>query len=405
MLKRIEGLLESFIIDFDSRKLERAEELVYALLLKKEYLLLENKTATATAPLEYLTKRYHNIRSLVYKRLLRTRMLPGSLLSEKIFQPPARLIVLLTHRCQLRCRYCRVRKYTDSMQEQVLLKAIDLLFTSNRRDIQLQFFGGEPLLRFDLIKKAVEHALSIPDQFKRNISFLLTTNGICLTKETIDYLCRHRFCVECSIDGEIQKQLKNRKHVSGKNYYDTVTKNFSYLFDSALHHYSISVFTPANIGTLFENFKYLVKLGFKKLQVNYALGVFWPDNAVQTLCKETAKISGYLRKHKAIKFLNFTAERREPVVLNAELTVDCNGDIFRETGICLEEDFKSMKKRFFVANVKKARDINLLTASPVTNFYFLAQAYGNERADMRKIILNNLELGVKYNSFIKGLTR
>ncbi|MFA5118079.1 MAG: radical SAM protein [Candidatus Omnitrophota bacterium] len=404
MFEKIESLLRSFITDFDVRKLERAEAIIFSLLLKKERLLLENRPCAAIHELERPLERYHNIRNLVYKRLLRTRLIPGKRLSEKIFLPPARLIVLLTHRCQLRCRYCRVRKFTDSMQEKVLRKAIELLFTSNRRDIQLQFFGGEPLLRFDLLKTAVEHALKMQGHFKKNVSFLLTTNGICLTKKTIDYLSRHPFQVECSIDGEIRRQLKNRRHAGGNDYYDTVVKNFSYLFDSALPHYSISVFMPGNAGTLFESFKYLVKLGFKRLQVNYALGVFWTDAAVRALFKETAKIHSYLRTHKDISFLNFTAERKEPVVLNAELTVDCNGDIFRETGICLEEDFKSMKKKFFVADVKKTRDINLLTVSPVTNFYYLAQAYGSGMPGMRKIILNNFELGVKYGKFINELT-
>ena len=69
--------------------------------------------------------------------------------------PPARLVLLITHNCQLRCKYCRVRKFPASMSETTLFKAIDLLFTFNRRDLELQFFGGEPLLEFDLIKKGV----------------------------------------------------------------------------------------------------------------------------------------------------------------------------------------------------------------------------------------------------------
>ncbi|MFA6217193.1 MAG: radical SAM protein [Candidatus Omnitrophota bacterium] len=403
MVNRIEGLLQSFIFDFDIRKLERAESILYSLLVKKECLLLENKANKTVKQLEILVNRYHDLRGLVYKRLLRTRMLAASLLEERIFQPPERLIVLLTHRCQLRCRYCRVKKYTDSMDERVLRQSIDLLFTSNRRHIQLQFFGGEPLLRFDLIKKAVAYARSLKPAVKKTVSFLLTTNGICLTKETIDYFSKHNFCVECSIDGEIQRQLKNRGHRNENNYYDIVTKNFSALFDSTLPHYSISVFMPQDAGKLFESFKYLVKLGFKKLQANYALGVFWPDNAVATLFKETAKIARYLRKHKEIKFLNFSDERKEPVVLNAELTVDCNGEIFRETGICLEEDFKSMKKKFFVTDVKKAGNINLLSVSPLTNFYLLSRAYGAGGQGMRKIILNNINLGSQYSIFIKKL--
>ena len=401
MERQIEAIIDSFWIDLDQRKLEVLDNLLFCLLLRKEMLLLSGGKALEARRLEKVLLRYRDYRNLILRKSLQKARLDERNLIQRIYPAPTRLILLITHSCQLKCRYCRVRKFSDSMDEDVLLKGVELLFTSNRKDLQLQFFGGEPLLRFDLVKKAVEHAKELNKKFKKDLTFILTTNGIALTREKVDYFKKNRFLIECSIDGEVENQLKMRRSVSGVDYYSLMTDNLRYLFASKVPHYSISVVMPQNVSMMSRAFKHLANLGFKRLQMNYSLGVLWPREAIERLFDETETISRYLKKNKALEFVNLSSIRREPVVLNSELTVDCDGGIYLESGICLEEDFAAMKKKFQVGDINKSRDINLLASTPFQNFNRLSSVYGKISPKFRKIILNNILLGQEYDKLIR----
>ncbi len=403
MKKEIEYVLNSFLYDFDQRKLELLDQALFSLLFKKEMFLLKAKPDAQTKAIENILGSYQDYRRMILRRVLKAGGLDRGLAIRRIYTAPTRLILLVTHSCQLKCRYCKVRKFSSSMSENVMRKAVDLLFTSNRPDLQLQFFGGEPLLRFDLVKKAVEYAESINKAQKKDLTFILTTNGIALTPEKIGFFKKHKFIIECSIDGEIENQLKNRRSRQGIDYYRELTRNLKALFSSGIPHYSISVVMPSGASTLSASFRHLVRMGFKRLQMNYALGVFWPKNAIATLFRETEKAGRMVEKDKNIEFINMSSIRREPVVLNAELTADCEGGIYLESGICLEEDFAAMKSKFLVTDIKRAENINLYGSSRFQNFYRLSRVYSQANPRFRKIILNNILLGRQYGAFIGAL--
>jgi len=402
MEKTIKKVIDSFVEDFDQRKLDFLDRLLFYLLLKREFDLLYGKRNSQTDKRGYILNGYFDYRNLVFKRLMKSGRKNKEFLIRRIYSPVQRLVFLITHNCQLRCRYCRVRKFPASMNEEVLFKAIDLLFTSNSQEIQVQFFGGEPLLRFDLIKKAVNRALKINKRLKRDIIFILTTNGIELTKERVDFLKRYNFFIEYSIDGEVESQLKTRKACGGKPYYSQMIHNFEYLKQTRIPHYSISVVMPQTVLSMFDNFKHLVNLGFRRLQTNYSLGVFWPERRVKDLLRQTEKIINYVNSRDNIEFINLTSLRREPVVLNAELTVDCDGGIYLESGICLEEDFSAMKSKFLVATLKNAKNIDFYNSTVFQNFYRLSAVYADVNPRFRKIILNNIVLGKRYDRFVRN---
>lgn len=403
MEKKIEAIINSFIFDFDQRKLEALDKILFFLLLKKELMLFEKKNTPEIQRIERVLSRYHNYRDLILKRLLGKDGRGRDWLIKKLYLAPTRLILLVTRDCQLRCKYCRIRKFPASMREDVLYKAIDLIFTSNRQDLQIQFFGGEPLLRFDLVKKGVEYAQRINRQFNRDLTFMLTTNGIALDRKKIRFFKEHNFLVECSIDGEITSQLQKRKAVDGRNYYSHLIDNLKGFFRAEIPHYSISVVTPQDASSTFKTFKYLVDLGFERLQINYSLGVWWSPTAIKEFFRQTAKIIDYIKKRPGVEFINLGSTRREPVVLNAELTVDCEGGIFLESGISLEEDFMAMKKKFLVTDISKAKNINLYTPTQFQNFYQLSKVY-SETSPKRRIILNNILLGKKFEAFLKKIS-
>ncbi len=398
--KKIDQIINSFLIDFNQRKLEALDKILFSLLLKKELLLLKEKNNSEIPGIEWVLSRYYNYRDLILKRLSGKGGRGKDWLIKKLYLAPARLVLLVTRDCQLRCKYCQTRKFPASMQEDVLYKAIDLVFTSNRQDLQIQFFGGEPLLQFDLVKKGVEYAQRINKRFNRDLTFILTTNGIALDKEKIRFLKKHNFLVECSIDGEITRQLQKRKAADGRNYYSHLIDNLKSFFRAEIPHYSISVVTPQDASSTFKTFKYLVDLGFERLQINYSLGVWWPPTAIKEFFKQIAKIIEYLKKRPEVELINLSSTRREPVVLNAELTVDCEGGIFLESGISLGETFMAMKKNFLITDISKAKNINLYTPTQFQNFYQLSKLYS--RTSLKKrIILNNILLGKRVEAFLQ----
>ncbi|MFY9401936.1 MAG: radical SAM protein [Candidatus Omnitrophota bacterium] len=401
MEKAFEFIVNSYLFFPQKRKLDYLDNLLFSLLLQKEDCLLKKPNARGVRELEEILNRYYDYRNMIYKKMLIFNPGKESKLIKDIYIPPDRLVFLLTHSCQLRCKYCRVRKFSASMDKSVLFKGIDLLLTSNADELQIQFFGGEPLLNYELLKKGVEYASKANLNNRKAISFLLTTNGIELTKEKVDFLRKHDFTVEFSIDGEVKSQLYSRKSNNGTNYYSKMLDNFSYLKKARLPYYSISVFMPENVSSMFDNFISLVNAGFERLQINYALGVFWDKKASNMLFTQTKRVMDFVRKHKNIEFINLSTMRKEPVVLNAELTLDCDGGIYLESGICLEEDFVAMKDKFKVANIKTAKNINLLSTTAFRNFYNLSMVYGKANPLFRKIIVNNIMLGSEYERLLK----
>jgi sulfatase maturation enzyme AslB (radical SAM superfamily) len=235
----------------------------------------------------------------------------------------------------------------------------------------------------------VEYAEKLNKKSKKDLSFVLTTNGILLDEQKINFFKKHKFLIECSVDKEKMRHQKD---------YAPAIKNFSHLFRSGVPHYSISVFGPNDVSLMSQNFKYLTDLGFKKIQLNYCLGVLWQKEKIRELLNQFGKILDILKSKKDIQLVNLTPSRKEPVILNGELTVDCNGDLYLEFGGFLEKDFLSLKKRFFLENIKNIKDCSFRSLNSSQNFSALLNGYPEKT--IRKIILNNIAVGKTIERFL-----
>lgn len=146
-----------------------------------------------------------------------------------------RIVLQVTQNCNFRCSYC---PYTTSefytnrthsskrMSEEVAIKAIDFLadHSLKRDSVTIGFYGGEPLLEFDLLRKLVEYA---DDLFLgKRVNYTITTNGSLLTDEIISFLEEHNFELLISIDGTKKAHDRNRKFAAtGKGTFDSIEKN------------------------------------------------------------------------------------------------------------------------------------------------------------------------------------
>lgn len=139
----------------------------------------------------------------------------------------------ITRNCNLRCSYCAYSgKYFNRTHENKTMtfetakKAIDFLInhSTDTQRINLGFYGGEPLLQFDLIKKCIEYAEEMAEG--KIITFSMTTNGTLLTEEFVDYFVNHNLNVTISLDGNKEAHDKNRRFsANGEGTFDAIMEN------------------------------------------------------------------------------------------------------------------------------------------------------------------------------------
>ncbi|WP_058486160.1 thioether cross-link-forming SCIFF peptide maturase [Defluviitalea phaphyphila] len=185
------------------------------------------------------------------------------------------LCLHVTHGCNLKCKYCFAGEgeYGGNralMSAEVGKKAIDFLIKSsgNRRNLEVDFFGGEPLMNFEVVKEIVEYARSIEKDYNKNFRFTITTNGILLNDEIQDYINKNMYNVVLSIDGRKEVNDKMRYTANHKGSYDVIVPKFKKLADSRnqTDYYVRGTFTRENLD-FSEDVLHLADLGFKQISV------------------------------------------------------------------------------------------------------------------------------------------
>lgn len=149
-----------------------------------------------------------------------------------------RITLQVTQQCNLRCAYCVYSGLYDnrthsskSMTFETAKKAIDFLLSHSREEneLHISFYGGEPLLEFDLIQQCVGYIHSINESKK--ITFGMTTNGTLINEKIADFLYNENFMLSISLDGSKEDHDRNRKFSNGKGSFDLILKNLGYILD------------------------------------------------------------------------------------------------------------------------------------------------------------------------------
>jgi len=138
--------------------------------------------------------------------------------------------------CNLACKYCYADHGTFGehprlMTKELAKKAVDFLFAGTRgcRQVGIVFLGGEPLLNFDTIRHVVDYSQALGEKEEKRVAYSLTTNGTVLNDEIIEFLCRHRFGLKVSMDGDKELHDEMRPFKNGKGSYDLVAANLKKL--------------------------------------------------------------------------------------------------------------------------------------------------------------------------------
>ena len=185
------------------------------------------------------------------------------------------LCLHVAHTCNLNCSYCFASqgKYQGDralMSFEVGKQAFDFLIANSgtRRNLEVDFFGGEPALNFDVVKQLVEYARSVEKQYNKNFRFTYTTNGVVLTDEMMEYLNREMSNVVLSLDGRREVNDHFRRDYLGKGSYDTIVPNFQKLVKlrEGKNYYVRGTFTHNNVDFTNDLF-HMADLGFTELSM------------------------------------------------------------------------------------------------------------------------------------------
>ncbi len=185
------------------------------------------------------------------------------------------LCLHVAHTCNLNCSYCFASqgKYHGDralMSFEVGKQAFDFLIANSgtRRNLEVDFFGGEPLLNWDVVKRLVAYAREIEGKYNKNFRFTLTTNGMLLDDEVMEFANREMSNVVLSLDGRREVHDRFRRDYAGRGSYDTIVPKFKEFVEKrgGKNYYMRGTFTHSNVDFTSDIF-HMADLGFTELSM------------------------------------------------------------------------------------------------------------------------------------------
>ena len=185
------------------------------------------------------------------------------------------LCLHVAHTCNLNCSYCFASqgKYHGDraiMSYEVGKQALDFLIahSGTRRNLEVDFFGGEPLMNFDVVKRLVAYARSIEKEHNKNFRFTLTTNGMLIDDDVIDFANRECSNVVLSLDGRKEIHDRFRVDYAGRGSWEKIVPKFQKLVEArgGKNYYMRGTFTHANPDFL-KDIQTMLDLGFNELSM------------------------------------------------------------------------------------------------------------------------------------------
>ena len=229
------------------------------------------------------------------------------------------LCLHIAHDCNLACKYCfagegEYQGDRSLMSYEVGKQALDFLIqnSGNRRNLEVDFFGGEPLMNFDVVKKLVEYGREQEKIHDKHFRFTLTTNGLLIDDDVIEFANKEMDNVVLSIDGRKCVHDAMRPTRNGKGSYDIILPKFKKFADSRNQekYYVRGTFTHNNLDFA-EDVMHLADMGFEQISMEpvvslpeepYAI----TEDDIPAICAEYDRLAKLIiERRKAGKWFNF----------------------------------------------------------------------------------------------------
>jgi uncharacterized protein len=232
------------------------------------------------------------------------------------------LCLHIAHDCNLACKYCFAEEgeyhgRRALMSYEVGKKALDFLVadSGSRRNLEVDFFGGEPLMNWQVVKDLVAYGRELEKQHDKHFRFTLTTNGVLLNDEAMEFCNKEMDNVVLSIDGRKEVHDFMRPFRKGAGSYDLVLPKFQKFADSRNQqkYYVRGTFTRHNLD-FSEDVKHFADLGFKQISVEPVVAADTEEYALQeedipTILAEYDKLAAEMVKRekegKGFTFFHF----------------------------------------------------------------------------------------------------
>lgn len=295
------------------------------------------------------------------------------------------VMLMTTYECQLRCAYCRVRRGPRRMDAATAARGVDLLLSSRAPRLLLNFFGGEPLLAWDLVRAAARRARA--GRAGRELTVNLTTNGLLLDREKLDFLRSVGGRVHLSLDGS-RAANGARLLGTGAGAQAAMEAALRRLDASGVPYHVNAVVSPGRAARSDRDLLALEDLGARRIQFGYRVGEEWGAEALRALL---AALDRYEARGRAELVNRFSDS--EPVMLKNEILVDADGSLFWDGAVFLEDALPRLREHLRLGHLDDAPDVDALEPEPKKALARLVAAYppGSKGA---RIVLDNIKVGL-----------
>ncbi|MBQ4529178.1 MAG: thioether cross-link-forming SCIFF peptide maturase [Lachnospiraceae bacterium] len=321
------------ILDVNSGSVHVVDEMVYELIAWTK----EHKEGLGKLDAETVSKAVNEFQGKYEETLVREAfdeinelIEAEQLFTEDIYEPYVKdfkkretvvkaLCLHIAHDCNLACQYCFAEEgeyhgRRALMSYEVGKKALDFLIANSgsRRNLEVDFFGGEPLMNFEVVKQLVAYGREQEKIYNKNFRFTLTTNGVLLNDEILEFLNKEMANVVLSIDGRQNVNDKMRPFRNGKGSYDLIVPKFQKVAESRnqTNYYVRGTFTRNNLD-FSEDVLHLADLGFEQISVEPVVAADTEEYALReedipVICEQYDKLAKEMvRRGKEGKCFNF----------------------------------------------------------------------------------------------------
>ncbi len=290
-------------IDGNSGAVHLLDDLTFQILQDEKYLPTIKKVVyklKSKYMLDDIEEAYKEIKLLEEQGVLFSSIenIEIAAASKKVTTTLKALCLHVSHDCNLRCEYCFASEgdYNSGrklMNKEVAIKAVDYLVanSSGRQKIEIDFFGGEPLLNFDVVEAVVKYGRQLEKVTDKRFYFTITTNGTLLNKHRIDFINENMDNVVISIDGRKEVHDAVRHDCIGKGSYEKIVPLAQELIAgrNGKSYFVRGTFTAKN-KDFSNDVMHLADLGFKEISVEPVVGsgsdLYFKDSDIDDILKE-----------------------------------------------------------------------------------------------------------------------
>lgn len=360
---------KNIVLDINSGAVHIVDDIVYEIIDCYEDTSLENTVELFKGRYseDDISEAYKEIQLLEKEGLLFTEDMNLSNINYNSQNIVKAMCLHVAHDCNLRCKYCFASQ-GDFNGERLLMslevgkKALDFIAThsGNRRNLEVDFFGGEPLMNFEVVKELVKYGRQIEKTYNKHFRFTITTNGVLLDDEKMKFINENMDNVVLSLDGRKEVNDRMRETVSGGGSYDVIVPKFIQMASlrKDKDYFIRGTFTRNNLDFTEDALEFY-NLGFKKISIEPVVADPKEDYAIkeedlEIILKEYERFSReYIqikKKDKNFTFFHFMIDLNQgPCIIKRAvgcgagseyMAVTPEGDLYPCHQFVGNEDFK-----------------------------------------------------------------